>query len=133
MSGDRDISEAGRRLREAMEAAAAEAVARVHADVVQESPVATGRFRASWFWIEGGDTSAVEGEASEGSTIGAPTTVTPGEINPTIDQRIVNNLPYAERLCLDGWSNQVPPDWFTRIAQEWESGDYLNRSLEGKL
>jgi predicted alpha/beta hydrolase family esterase len=49
-------------------------------------------------------------------------------VNGKEDQRILNNLPYAQRLSLQGWSKKVSADWFTRIAQNVENGKYLTQA-----
>ena len=105
------------------------ATANIDADLKDGSPVDTGRFRVSWFHVEGtnADTDAVAPAGQ--SSYPAPAKLDANDINGTKDQRILNNLPYAQRLCLDGWSKKVPSDWFTRIGQRVQDGAYLTEAF----
>jgi hypothetical protein len=118
-------------IKEAMEQSIQEATAQLDADLKDGSPVDSGRFRASWFHLNGSTQAgnAVAPEPSEGQTIPAPPNLQPGEVNPKQDQVIYNSLPYSTRLALSGYSKKVPEDWFTTIAARWEKGDYLDKAL----
>ena len=119
-------------IKEALEQSIQEATAQLDTDLKNGSPVDSGRFRASWFHVQGpGDpnTNAVVPEPDEGQKVPAPPNLEPGEVNPKLNQKIVNNLAYANRLALSGYSKKVPEDWFTTIAARWEKGDYLDQAL----
>lgn len=84
----------------------------------EESPVDTGRFRASW---------AISENGTPGYDAG-PNPGNPNNINPPrkLDYQnekfgniyhIHNNLPYAEPLA-NGHSKQAPAGWTERIARE---------------
>jgi hypothetical protein len=49
-------------------------------------------------------------------------------VDPHQNQLLINNLPYATRLCYEGWSKKAPPDWFTRIADRWRKGAYIEEA-----
>jgi hypothetical protein len=104
------------------------AVANIDNDLKDGSPVDTGRFRLGWIRVEGkgADSNAMPAEGQD--SYPAPPKTTPQQVNGKEDQRILNNLPYAQRLSLQGWSKKVSADWFTRIAQNVENGKYLTQA-----
>ena len=122
MSGD---------LRRRMELSIQGAVAAVHADLIKGSPVDEGRFRASWFHAQAStgnaDTNEMVPESDSGS-YPQPLPTDPAAVDPHQNQVLINNLPYATRLCFEGWSKKAPPDWFTRIADRWQKGAYLEEA-----
>lgn len=82
-----------------------------------ESPVDTGRFRASW--AIGENNSSFPGKP-RGKYTNAP----PNAINYKLGQEragnvysIHNNLPYAERLA-DGSSIQAPKGWIVSLSKD---------------
>lgn len=82
-----------------------------------ESPVDTGRFRASW--AIGQDAAPFEGQPP-----GKYTSAPPLAVNYVLGQEkagsvysIHNNLPYAEPLAL-GHSKQAPDGWVDVIAKD---------------
>ena len=88
--------------------------------VKNESPVDTGRFRASW--AIGENSSAYPGKPP-GSYKNAPAMA----INYKLGQEragnvysIHNNLPYAERLA-DGYSVQAPKGWIAGLAKDMQT------------
>ena len=119
-------------IQEAFEQSIQESVAQLDADLKNGSPVDSGRFRASWFHLQGTTTpgNAVVPEPEGDAKVPAPDILKPGEINPKLDQVSYNALPYASRLCESGWSKKVPEDWFTTIGNRWESGKYLDEALK---
>jgi hypothetical protein len=118
-------------LKEAIEDSIQEATAQLDADLKNGSPVDSGRFRASWFHVNGSTQAgnAVAPEPDEGQKVPAPPNLQPGEVNPKQDQVIYNALPYATRLALSGYSKKVPEDWFNVIADRWERGAYLDEAM----
>lgn len=84
-----------------------------------ESPVDTGRFRASW---QVGQNSAT----GEGVTPGSYGSVPPIKKTNYQEEKagniysIFNNLPYAERLA-NGYSKQANPGWLQGIAKDMQS------------
>lgn len=121
-------------LKEAFEESIQEATAQLDADIKDGSPVDSGRFRASWFRLQGTTNpgTAVAEEPAKDQTVPAPPVTQPGEVDPKQDQVIYNALPYANRLCTSGWSKQVSEDWFTVIGDRWESGKYLDEALKSR-
>ena len=114
-----------------------EAVAQLDADLKDGSPVATGRFRASWFQEQSRgsmpDTDEVAPEPEKGTTVPPPEKLDPDSLDGLANHIVINNLPYATRLCEEGWSNQVDGDWFKTISQRWESGKYLDEAFRENM
>ena len=104
------------------------AIANIDSDLKDGSPVDSGRFRLGWIRVEGknADSNAVPPEGQD--SYPAPPKISPQQVDGKQDQRLLNNLDYAQRLCLDGWSKKVPKDWFTNIAQRVENGKYLTEA-----
>ena len=112
----------------AMERGIQEAVSQLDADLKAGSPVDEGRFRLGWTHVQAkGDptTNAVPAENPSGE-YPAPQDLDPTSVNPKLNQRIINNLPYASRLCRDGWSKKTSADWFLKIENQWLNGKYLD-------
>lgn len=84
-----------------------------------ESPVDTGRFRASW---QVGQNSATGEGATPGSygSIPAIQKTNYQEEKAGNIYSIFNNLPYAERLA-SGYSKQANPGWLQGIAKDMQS------------
>lgn len=117
----------------AMELSISEAVAAADADIKAGSPVDTGRFRASWFHAQSRQNVPDINSAlpdSDGEKVPPPPNLSPGELDGMANHIIINNLPYAQRLCEEGWSEKVPADWFKSIAHRWESGKYLDDAFK---
>jgi hypothetical protein len=127
----RRLSELSGDLRSRMERSIQGAVAAAHADLIKGSPVDEGRFRASWVHAQApngpADTNEMVPESDSGS-YPQPPPMSPAAVDPRQNQRLINNLPYATRLCYEGWSKKAPPDWFTRIADRWNKGAYLDEA-----
>ena len=122
-----------RQLEELIELSTAEAVAAVDADLKDASPVLSGRFRASWFVVQSRsgipDTNEVVPEPAEGAKVPAPPTIDADQLDGGANTTIINNLPYAQRLCEQGYSKKVPANWFTNIKQRWVAGSYLDEAF----
>ena len=103
------------------------------AEVKSQSPVDTGRFRASWVIGENatGNYDAGPQQASTGENVGK--TEPPDNPKPTpptgINYRpgnerigniysIHNSLPYAERLAYQNWSTHAAAGWVDIIAKQ---------------
>jgi len=130
-SGGRPLSGLAGSLRRQMERSIQGAVAAAHADLIKGSPVDEGRFRASWFHEQasGGPADTNEMVPDNGSgSYPQPSPVDAAAVDPNQNQLLINNLPYATRLCYEGWSQKSPPDWFTRIADRWRNGSYLEEA-----
>lgn len=130
MARRNDLSRMARDLRAAIEAGAREAVAAVHGDLIKGSPVDTGRFRASWFHVQSPGKPDTDEAAEPGRYGSPPSPVDPSAVDPRQNQAFINNLPYATRLCLEGWSKKAPADWFTRIGDRWTKGAYLDEAFQ---
>jgi len=72
------------------------------------SPVDTGRLRSSWFAAEG---SASNAEAPEGAN-SANTDATGLKVDSKKTYHLTNNLPYAQRVALEGHVVSKPVTWF---------------------
>lgn len=130
-AGRRPIRQMPGDLRLAMERSIQAAVADVHADLVKGSPVDEGRFRLSWFHVQARSGTADTNEMvpeNEGGVYPNPPVLDAAAVDPHQNQTLINNLPYATRLCLEGWSKKSPPDWFTRIADRWQKGAYIDEA-----
>lgn len=81
-----------------------------------ESPVDTGRFRASW---QVGENAAPGGEMPEGNYSDMPALTRLNYDKETLGNvySVHNNLPYAEPLA-NGHSNQAPAGWVQLIAKD---------------
>ncbi len=93
--------------------------------VKEGSPVDTGRFAVSWqIGEDKSDGKAAKegkyGPEGVGTVVRGPRGVIPNQINHTHTYHIHNNLPYAERLCYQGWSDKVASNWFEMIAKEMQ-------------
>ena len=146
MAKDKKLADLAKKIEEAMGRGVQEAMAALDADLKNGSPVDTGRFRLGWIHVESsGDpqTNAVPAENDAGSYPNPPP-LDPSEVNPKLNQRIVNNLPYARRLCKSGngnaisgeaaggWSKKVAPDWYTKIESKWDNGRYLDEAFKNQ-
>ena len=116
------------------------------AELKAQSPVDTGRFRASWVVGENatGNYDAGPQQASKGENVGktsppgspSPTALTginyiPGNERMGNTYNIHNTLPYAEPLA-NGHSTQAPEGWIDIIAAQMANrarqlADYIGR------
>jgi len=99
-----------RHLKKALDALQAETLITTQTELgsTRVSPVDTGRFRSSWFAAEGQSSSEV---APEGAN--SPNTDARGlRIDSDKEYHLTNNLPYAQRLCLENWATSKPKNWF---------------------
>lgn len=83
----------------------------------QESPVDTGRFRASWAISEQGTPGYDAGPQASDAAIRPPRKLDYQVERAGGVYHIHNNLPYAEKLA-GGSSTQAPAGWTERIARE---------------
>lgn len=93
----------------------------------QESPVDTGRFRASWAI---GQNSAPFRGQPDGSYSQAPPLAVNyqlGNEKPGNIYSIHNNLPYAEPLAT-GWSKQAPSGWVDNVAKNIQT--WVNKQAD---
>lgn len=103
------------------------------AELKAQSPVDTGRFRASWVIGENstGNYDAGAQQVATGANRGKteppdnpkptpPTGInyTPGNEHIGNTYSIHNSLPYAERLAYQNWSKQAAPGWVDIIARQ---------------
>lgn len=89
--------------------------------IKEANPVLSGRMAASW-QIGENDVSGEPKEPGVYSNPGPPKgsnykpgTEKAGEGNVYI---LHNNLPYAERVCFQGWSDKNTRDWFVKISKD---------------
>lgn len=101
-------------LKKAQDALAAEVLitsqARLGSTAV--SPVDTGRFRSSWFAAEGSPSRDVAPEGANSPNTDAASL----KVDSNKDYHLTNNLPYAQRLCLENYAVSKPADWFTSFV-----------------
>ena len=85
----------------------------------QESPVDTGRFRASW---QIGENAIGVYDAGPVKSVPAPKGInySPGSEKVGKAYILHNTLPYAEKLA-DGSSQQAEPGWVEQIAKDSQS------------
>jgi hypothetical protein len=84
--------------------------------VKTQSPVDTGRFRASWAI---GQNATGNYDAGTGGSL-APVGInyTPGTERIGNTYHVHNSLPYAERLAYQNWSKQAAAGWVDIIARQ---------------
>lgn len=89
-------------------------------EVINMSPVDTGRFRGNW-QVAVGDmpTGTVELLDPSGAIVTARVQVVSGEVQPGDTVWMVNNLPYAQRLE-DGYSQQAPGGMVKLTVQKYQ-------------
>ena len=97
-------------LRRSMVKIRSEAMVQIQAELGddQVSPRDTGRFRSSWFASAGSPSSAVAPEGADSPNTDAQGLVVP--LNQTA--WLSNNLPYAERVAVEGIVVSQSPTWF---------------------
>ena len=119
MAGTIQLGDMGEYVNQQMEKLLRAVVLDVDARLKMESPVDTGRFRASW---QVGENSATGGIAPDGSYPSAPPLTRIGYSWEKLGNvySVHNNLPYAESLA-NGTSNQAPAGWVQAIAKDAQS------------
>ena len=101
----------GKHLKKALDQLQAETLITTQAELGSSkvSPVDTGRLRSSWFAAEGTASSAVSPEGTD-----SPNTDAKGlRVDAFKTYHLTNNLPYAERVAVEGHVVQKPATWFT--------------------
>lgn len=73
------------------------------------SPIDTGRLRSSWFAAESTASNAVAPEGTNAANDDAKGL----KVNLDREYHLTNNLPYAQRVCLEGHVFAKPSSWFT--------------------
>lgn len=103
-------------IKKALDALQAETLITTQAALGSEavSPVATGRFRSSWFAAEGSASGAV---ASDGSN-SANNDATGLKIDSEKTYHLTNNLPYAESVAIEGKVVSKPTGWFKEFRDQ---------------
>ena len=99
-----------RYLKKATDALAAEVLITTQSELSSTavSPVATGRFRSSWFASEGPGTGAV---APEGAN--SPNNDATGlRVDSSKTYTLQNSLPYAQAICVEGRVVSKDSTWF---------------------
>ena len=90
----------------------------------KNSPVDTGRFRASWQIGENTSTGVPHPPVEGDEEIPAPppqyTNYTGGKERINRSYHLHNNLPYADRLA-NGWSPQADAGWVDLIAKQMQA------------
>ncbi len=85
----------------------------LHKDIMERTPVLTGRARASWFASVGEPSTEVPPEANKGEVIPMP--IPPElEIDGTRDSYIISNISYIQ--FLDEGSSGKAPAGMTKLA-----------------
>lgn len=124
-------------LENALEISVQESVAQMDTDLKDGSPVDSGRFRASWFHAQSRgslpSTDKVVAKPEKGQKIAAPAGLSANSLDGLANHIVINNLPYATRLCEAGWSKKVSKGWFKQIGQRWETGKYLDEALKNNI
>ena len=72
------------------------------------SPVQTGRLRSSWFASEGNSSNAVAPEGANSANTDAQQL----RVDSKRNYHLTNNLPYAQRVALEGHVKNKPVTWF---------------------
>jgi hypothetical protein len=103
-----------RHLKKALDRLQAETLITTQAELgsTKVSPVDTGRFRSSWFAAEGSSSGAVAPEGTD-----SPNTDATGlRVDADKQYHLTNNLPYAQRLCVEDYAVSKPKNWFIDFA-----------------
>lgn len=116
MAGTIQLGDMGDYVNQQMEKLLRVVVLDVDARLKMESPVDTGRFRASW---QVGENSATGGIAPDGSYPSAPPLTRLGYSWEKLGNvySVHNNLPYATPLA-NGHSKKASPGWVQAIAKD---------------
>lgn len=116
MAGTIQLGDIGDYVNQQMEKLLRVVVIDVDARLKMESPVDTGRFRASW---QVGENSATGGITPDGSYPSAPPLTRLGYSWEKLGNvySVHNNLPYATPLA-NGHSKQASPGWVQAIAKD---------------
>jgi hypothetical protein len=119
MAGTIQLGDMGEYVNQQMEKLLRVVVLDVDARLKMESPVDTGRFRASW---QVGENSATGGIAPDGSYPSAPPLTRIGYSWEKLGNiySVHNNLPYATPLA-NGHSRQALTGWVQAIAKDAQS------------
>ena len=75
--------------------------------VIMGSPVDTGRFRANWMITEGEPSNETKDDVDESGSLTIKNVMNFLEGGKHKVVFLTNNLPYAERLEYEGWSEQA--------------------------
>ena len=97
-------------IRKALDALQAEVLITTQAELgsAAVSPVATGRFRSSWFAAEGQASNAVAPEGAD-----SPNTDATGlRVDSRKEYHLTNSLPYAQSVAIEGRVISKDPTWF---------------------
>jgi hypothetical protein len=113
-----------RHMRRAMDALAAQVIITTQAELGSSkvSPVDTGRMRSSWFAAEGAPSSEVAAEGTDAPRNDARQL----RVDSTKEYHLTNNLPYAQKVAVEGHVVSKPANWFvdfvnTRIPKIQEA------------
>jgi hypothetical protein len=119
MAGTIQLGDMGEYVNQQMEKLLRVVVLDVDARLKMESPVDTGRFRASW---QVGENSATGGIAPDGSYPSAPPLTRIGYSREKLGNiySVHNNLPYATPLA-NGHSRQALTGWVQAISKDAQS------------
>ena len=100
-------------IKEALDALQAEVLIKAQKGLGSEavSPVATGRFRSSWFAAEGSASNAVAPEGSNSANNDA----TGLKIDSSKTYHLTNNLPFAESVAIEGRVVSKPVGWIAEV------------------
>ena len=107
----RDPDKLAAHLKKALDQLQAETLITTQAELSSSavSPIDTGRLRSSWFAAEGTASSSVVPEGAN-----SPNTDAKGlRVDAFKTYHLTNNLPYAERVAVEGHVVQKPATWFT--------------------
>ena len=105
-----DPKDLERHLKKALDRLQAETLITVQAELgsTKVSPYKDGRLRSSWFAAEGSPSSAVPPEGTD-----SPNTDATGlRVDASKTYHLTSNLPYTQRVALEGHVVSQPKNWF---------------------
>lgn len=111
-----DPKKLGAHLKKALDALQAETLITTQQELGSRevSPIATGRFRSSWFAAESSPSSAV---APEGAN--SPNTDAIGlKVDSKRNYHLTNGLPYAQSIAIEGRVVSKDPTWFKSFRDQ---------------
>ena len=103
-------------IKKAMDALQAEVLITTQSELgsAAVSPIATGRFRSSWFAAEGSASNAVAPEGANSANNDA----TGLKVDSSKNYHLTNSLPYSESVAIEGKVVSKPTGWFKEFRDQ---------------
>ena len=111
-----DPKKMARHIKRALDAQVAETLITVQARLGSSrvSPIQSGRLRSSWFASEG----SPSGDVAPAGTDSPNTNARGLKVDSSKTYHLTNNLPYVQRVALEGHVVSKPTNWFTDFRDQ---------------